>query len=105
MKIVTVNLGDKQFRAAKLTLAEFSEVTKTISEIRAACADGDFTRLEAVVRELAEIVCGSIVRAGSTITVEEIADLATPEEISEAVGLLMSLGTSSVPQISASKPN
>ena len=100
MKIVTVNLGDKQFLAAKLTLAEFSVVTKMTTEITTVCGAGNLPRLEELVRDLAEIVCDCIRRAGSTtITVEEIADIAAPEEISEAIGVLMSLGSS--PKVAA----
>jgi len=95
MKTVTVKLGGKNYLAAQLTISGFSDVTRIVAAMNQAGRDRDLSKVNGLLRELTEIACNSIRRAGSKITVEELCEIAQPEEIAEAVGILIHLENSS----------
>jgi|ERR1700733_5748799 len=95
MKTVTVKLGGKTYLAAQLTVSGFSDVTRIVAAMDEAGRERDLSKVNGLLRELAEIVCNSICRAGSKITVEEVCEVAQPQEIADAVGTLIRLENSS----------
>ena len=105
MKTLTVKLGEKEYRAAKLTIVEFSQVTKAIEAMQVAGKDGNLSEVNRLLMSLGGIVCASICRAGSQITPEEIGSVAIPEQIISALGILMHLESVVSQQSAGTKVN
>src|SRR5580692_12564171 len=89
MNTVTINLGGKEFRAAKFTIGQFSHVTTVLDEIQVAGGNGDLVETNRLILILAEIICASICRAGSEIKIDEIQQIAEVQDIYGAMEILM----------------
>jgi hypothetical protein len=89
MNTVTIELGGKEFRAAKLTIGQFSQAAKVIDEIEVASESGNLVEANRLLLVLAELICASICRAGTQITLEEIEQITEIEDIYGALEILM----------------
>jgi hypothetical protein len=105
MTTLTVKFGEKEYRAAKLTITEFSQVTKAIDAMQVAGKEGNLCEVNRLLLSLGEIVCASICRAGSQITLDEIGSIAIPEQIISALGILMHLESVVSQQSAGTKVN
>ena len=84
VETVTVTFGGKEYAATQLTEPEQFEVARIMRASREATGSG-----AGLLRELSEIVCESIRRAGSSVTVEEVTTDSAGIEILKAVQTLM----------------
>jgi hypothetical protein len=89
MNTVTINLGGKEFRAAKLTIGQFSHVATVLDEIQVAGESGNLVEANRLLLVLAEIIWASICRAGAETTLDEIEQIAEVQDIYGALEILM----------------
>jgi len=85
-KTVVVTLGGKEYLATQLTDAEQCEVARMMPAVKAS----DFPENTAALLEVLEVICASIRRTGSDITVEEVTKQWT---VFAAVGVLEAVNT------------
>jgi hypothetical protein len=72
MKTVAVTIGGKEYSATKLTVPEQCEIGRIMPALQAASRELDFPKSTSLLREMLEIVCASVRRAGSNIPLEEV---------------------------------
>jgi hypothetical protein len=72
METVVVTLGGKEYSARQLTDPEQFEIARIMPALKDAAKD--FPKSTVLLREMLEVVCASIRRTGSNVTIEEVTE-------------------------------
>jgi hypothetical protein len=69
METVVVTLGGKEYPATQLTESEQCEIARIMPALKKAASD--FPKSTVLLREMLEVVCASVRRTDSNVTIEE----------------------------------